>query len=391
MKKKASALITAAGSSSRMGGNKKEFIRFRNKPLILFTIEAFDNSEFIDSIYVTYTKGRKDEFNRIISSGNFRKPVIPVEGGETRQKSVFRGLLAMESVMPDIVLIHDGARPAVSAGIIEKVFRKASERNAAAPVVPLVDTIKETDSDIIVSHPERSSYRGIQTPQGFKYSTILDSHKKAEADGRDYTDDTEIYTRYAGEVFTVEGSEKNRKITYQNDLDFFEKELGGKNRMIRTGQGYDLHRLEDGDCLYIGGVRIPSDKKAVAHSDGDVLIHAVIDSILGAAAEGDIGSHFPPSDPAYKDISSRILLKKVIKLIKGKGYSVSNIDTTVVLEKPKLRPYIDSIRKTLSEDLETDIENVSVKAKTNEQCDAAGRREAVEAFASVMISAADRF
>lgn len=156
-------------------------------------------------------------------------------------------------------------------------------------------------------------------------------------------------------------------------------------RAFRIGQGYDLHKLEEGEYIFLGGVKIPSDKKAIAHSDGDVLIHAVIDSLLGAAAEGDIGSHFPPSDQAYKNISSRILLKKIHSLIKEKGYEISNLDTTVILEKPKLRNYIDTIRKTLAEDLETDMNNISVKAKTNEQCDAVGKREAVEAFSSVLL------
>ena len=155
--------------------------------------------------------------------------------------------------------------------------------------------------------------------------------------------------------------------------------------MLKIGQGYDIHRLEKGNELYIGGVKIPSDKSSVAHSDGDVLIHAVIDSLLGAIAEKDIGALFPPSDPQYKDISSRILLKKVYNIIKSKGYSISNIDTTVILEKPKLRDYIDDIRKSLSADLETDINSVSVKAKTKEKCDAAGNREAIEAFSTVLL------
>ena len=155
--------------------------------------------------------------------------------------------------------------------------------------------------------------------------------------------------------------------------------------MHKIGQGYDIHRLEKGDCLYIGGVRIPSEKSAVAHSDGDVLIHSIIDSLLGAVAERDIGALFPPSDPRYKDICSRILLKKVYSIIKSKGYQISNIDTTVILEKPKLRDYIDEIRRSLSEDLETDIDSISVKAKTKEKCDAAGKGEAIEAFSTVLL------
>ena len=292
----------------------------------------------------------------------------------------------MEKENPDCVLIHDGARPAVNGEVIKSVFESVKENGACAPAVSLVDSIKEIDDrNRISGHPDRNRYRGIQTPQGFYFKNILEAHRKASSDSRIYTDDTEIYSRYAGDVYTVQGSESNRKITYKNDIDFFEKELGG-SRMIRIGQGYDLHRLEEGEYLILGGVKVPSDKKASAHSDGDVLIHAVIDSLLGAAAEGDIGALFPPSDPAYKDISSRLLLKKVVSLIKSRGFSISNIDTTVVLEKPRLREYIDRIRQNLAEDLEADLDRISVKAKTNEKCDAAGRREAVEAFASVIIT-----
>ena len=155
--------------------------------------------------------------------------------------------------------------------------------------------------------------------------------------------------------------------------------------MLKIGQGYDIHRLQKGDNLILGGIIIPSDKTAIAHSDGDVLIHAIIDSLLGAIAEKDIGALFPPSDLSYKDISSRVLLKKVISIIKSKNFRISNIDTTIILEKPKLRNYIDTIRENLSDDLETDIDLISVKAKTKEQCDATGREEAIEAFATVLL------
>ena len=388
MKQTSFALITAAGSSSRMGGNKKEFIHFNQKPLILYTIAAFDKSDIIDSIYITYTPGKKKEFNDIIASEVFCKPVIPVEGGKTRQQSVYNGLLAMRNAKPEYVLIHDGARPAVTETVIEDVYNSVILNNACAPVTHLIDSIKIIDSSgIITGHPDRNSYRAIQTPQGFDFKKILKAHIIASDDNRGYTDDTEIYSRYIGTVSTVDGDENNRKITYKNDLDFFKAKLGGGS-MLRIGQGYDIHRLEKGNSIFLGGVAVPAEKKATAHSDGDVLIHAVIDSLLGAVAEKDIGAHFPPSDPAYKNISSRILLKKVVSIIKSKGFYISNLDSTIILETPKLRNYIGSIRKSLSEDLETDIELISVKAKTKEQCDAAGRGEAIEAFSTVLLQSA---
>ena len=221
MKQKVFVVITAAGKSIRMGGIKKEFIPVNDRPLIEYAISTFDNLHFIDRIYVVFTPGEEDLFIQNIKKEYFKTPITLVKGGETRQQSVFNGLDAMKNENPDIVLIHDGSRPAVSERLIERVFKATSKHGAAAPVIPLVDSLKKTDENgFLVDHPDREEFKLIQTPQGFIYKDILAAHIKASKDNKEYHDDTEIFSRYIGRVSTVEGSKKNIKITYQEDIDF---------------------------------------------------------------------------------------------------------------------------------------------------------------------------
>ena len=221
MKKKVFVVITAAGKSLRMGGIKKEFILVNDRPLIDYTISSFDNMDFVDNIYVVYTPGEEDLFLQNIEKEYFKKPITLVKGGETRQHSVFNGLAAMSNENPDIVLIHDGSRPAVTDRLIEKVYKSTCKHGAAAPIIPLVDSLKKTDENgFLIDHPDRDKFKLIQTPQGFIYQDILNAHIQASKDNKEYHDDTEIYSRYAGKVSTVKGSKKNIKITYQDDIDF---------------------------------------------------------------------------------------------------------------------------------------------------------------------------
>ncbi len=385
------ALITAAGKSSRMGGIKKELIRINNKPLIYHSVLSFIKTGMFKSIFITCQPEMENLFSEALSDieMTYKSMIRYIRGGETRQASVFEGLKAMKSFNPGFVLIHDGARPFVSQKIIMDVINGTLKHGACAPVVPVVDSIKIVKNDLIMSHPDRSNYKAIQTPQGFGYQAILESHLKASGQDLTYNDDTEIFSIYNGSVFTIHGSAENVKITYPDDLKNISGYKGSdsmdKVSGIRTGQGYDIHRLSEGRPLIIGGVSIESEKGAVAHSDGDVLYHAIIDSLFGAVSDGDIGSHFPPSNPVYKNIRSEELLRKTYSVIKEKGYSILNIDTTVILEKPRLREYIDLMRKNISDILETDIDSISVKAKTKEKCDASGEGNAVEAYSSALL------
>ncbi len=391
MKKSIFALITAAGKSSRMGGIKKELIKIGERPLLYHTVLHFLENCRISRIFIICSSGMETEFKKALKDlpAFLDKPeIIYVTGGDSRQASVFAGLKAMSSLKPDIVLIHDAARPFVSEKIINSVIDGTIEYGSCAPVIPLIDTVKAIDSNVITAHPARSDFKAIQTPQGFIFTAILEAHKKASEHSCTYTDDTEIYSLDHGMVYTVDGEKENIKITYPDDIKNSNCEKNhrrGFMDQIRIGHGYDIHRLAFDNSLVIGGVKIEYEKGTIAHSDGDVLYHSIIDSLLGAAGAGDIGTHFPPSDPQYKNIDSSILLGKVYKIIRERGYEVVNIDSTIILEKPKLGKYINSIRENISVLLMTDIDAISVKAKTKEECDATGKSEAIEAFTAVLL------
>lgn len=375
-------LITAAGSGTRMGGaRKKEYLPLRGKPVIQHVLEAFEKTGLITYYMITVPEGGADEASEVLSEwlGDPRRAAITgfTVGSDTRQKSVCRGLEALDEVNPAAVLIHDGARPWISPELITEVYKAVLIHGACVPLTPPVDALKQIDgSGYIRAHLDRGVVRGAQTPQGFRYREILEAHKKAWNDGRVYVDDTEIYAACQGKVFSVPGDEKNRKITYPSDL-----EAGTP----RIGFGYDLHRLVEGRKLLLGGAEIPSPVGEDGHSDGDVLIHAVIDALFGAAGLGDIGSHFPPSDDTYKDISSRILLRRAAELVREANFRVGNLDCTVVLERPKILPYRPQIKANLAEDIGIAPDAVSVKGKTKEKVDAVGEGRAVEAFATVLL------
>ncbi len=388
-----SVLITAAGSSSRMGGTrKKEYLDLDGKPVIERCLDAFESTGLFDLYVVTVPQGGEPEIRDVLSSwlsdeGRAKRTLF-AEGSDTRQKSVRLGLQAIADREPATVLIHDGARPWVSSELIRTVQKTVDESGACVPVVPSTDALKELDGNGFLSgHLDRNRIFGAQTPQGFGFRDILLAHEKAAGDGRDYVDDTEIYQNYSGPVAAVKGDVKNRKITYPEDLHSVRGGSSGPDpRSPRVGFGYDLHRLVEGRKLLLGGVEIPSPVGEDGHSDGDVLIHAVIDALFGAARLGDIGSHFPPSDRAYKDISSRVLLRRAAALVSGKGWTISNLDCTVVLETPKILPYRDAIANTLAEDLGIPQDAISVKGKTKEKVDAVGEGRAVEAFATALIA-----
>ena len=380
------ALITAAGKSSRMGGIKKELIRINNYPLIYHTALPFFKSGLFKAVFVACRSDDEPLFREILNypAEKYYTPVYFASGGETRQASVFSGLKAMSRLNPDIVLIHDGARPFVSEKTIKDVIKGALDFGACAPVIPVVDSLKTVDNDFFIqNHPDRTVYRAIQTPQGFVYKSIFESHIKASADNKSYTDDTEIYSLYSGRVFTVSGSADNIKITYPEDIK--SRKTTEKADSFRIGQGYDIHRLTEDRALVIGGVTIPYDKGSDAHSDGDVLVHALCDALLGAVKLGDIGSNFPDTSDEFKDIDSKKLLARTCQLVRSKGYEIVNADSTIIAQKPKLRPYIALMEETLAGVMKVSPDNVSVKATTSEQLGPEGREEGISAHAVVLL------
>lgn len=308
----------------------------------------------------------------------------PVDGGSTRQASVLAGLeaLARRSPPPDIVLVHDAARPFVSADLIARACAAIADgAPAAVPGLPLVDTIKQVNgTGGVVATPDRSRLRAIQTPQAFAFASLLDAHRRSTADAA--TDDAAVM-EWAGYPVTVfAGDLGNGKLTLPEDFEAAERRLGeGLMIDIRTGQGYDVHAFGPGDHIWLGGIRIPHDRGVVAHSDGDVALHAATDALLGAIGDGDIGTHFPPSDPQWRGASSDRFLAHAASLVAARNGRIGNIDLTIVCEAPKVGIHRDAMRERIAAIVRIAPDRVSIKATTSEQMGFIGRREGLAALA----------
>ncbi len=311
-----------------------------------------------------------------------------VSGGATRQASVRAGLEALAaSTPPDIVLIHDAARPFVSAAVISRAIMAAGKSGAAIPVVPVTDTIKQvTASGDVEATPDRAWLRSAQTPQSFRFDAILEAHRRAAREGRDdFTDDAAI-AEWAGlTVATFEGDAANMKLTTPEDFAREEARLGAALGDIRTGTGYDVHAFGDGDHLMLCGIRVPYHRGFLAHSDGDVGLHALVDAILGALADGDIGSHFPPSDPRWKGAASDKFLAYAMQKVADRGGRVAHLEVTMVCETPKIGPLREAMRARIAEITALPASRVAVKATTSERLGFTGRQEGIAAMASATI------
>jgi 2-C-methyl-D-erythritol 4-phosphate cytidylyltransferase/2-C-methyl-D-erythritol 2,4-cyclodiphosphate synthase len=311
----------------------------------------------------------------------------PVPGGATRQASVCAGLRALATLKPDIVLIHDAARPFVSRAVISRAIDAAGATGAAIPVVAVADTIKQVDAaGRVVGTPARADLRIAQTPQSFVFERILAAHEGAAHDGRaDFTDDAAL-AEWAGlTVATFEGDHINMKLTTPEDFAREEARLGAALGDIRIGTGYDVHAFGDGDHLMICGVRVPHTRGFLAHSDGDVGLHALVDAILGALADGDIGSHFPPTDQKWKGASSDRFLAYAVERVRARGGRVASLEVTLICERPKIGPLRDAMRNRIAEIAEVPVSRVSVKATTSERLGFTGREEGMAATASATI------
>lgn len=352
--------------------------------------------------------GHKEKALKALYAGTFvqdalgRSGLTPefVEGGSDRSESVFRALAYLaEKDEPDIVLVHDAARPFVSPALIRRVLSLCAQKGAAAPAVPPVDTYKERDGKDgrIVRHLQRSRLAAVQTPQGFYFKPLLEAHKKARTDGKTYTDDTEIFGAYAGDVFLCEGERTNMKITYKEDLPSPDTSVPSCPAptscvstacvsVYRTGLGTDTHRLVENRPLLIGGVHIPFEKGELAHSDGDVLLHAITDALLGAAALGDIGELFPPSDSKWKNADSAFLLKSAWERVQKAGWVLENLDCVITIERPKMLPWRKSIQERIAQILDCEAGRIFVKAKTAEGLGDIGEGNAVGAQCVCLLS-----
>jgi 2-C-methyl-D-erythritol 4-phosphate cytidylyltransferase / 2-C-methyl-D-erythritol 2,4-cyclodiphosphate synthase len=382
---RAAAIVVAAGRGLRAGaGGPKQYRSIGGQTVIYRAMAPFSNHPQVSNVQPVLHLDDVAMFSAAVS-GLRHEP--PAEGGATRQDSVRAGLEALSAHRPDIVLIHDAARPFVSGEVIARAIEAAAHTGAAIPVIPVTDTVKLVDaSGHIETTPERARLRIAQTPQAFRFDVILDVHRRAVREGRaDFTDDAAL-AEWAGlTVATFEGDVANMKMTTPEDFMREEARLASQLGDIRTGTGYDVHAFGAGDHVMICGVRVPHTKGFLAHSDGDVGLHALVDAILGALADGDIGSHFPPSDPQWKGASSDRFLKYAVDRVSARGGRVANLEVTLVCERPKIGPLRDTMRARIAEISGVDMSRVAVKATTSEKLGFTGREEGIAATASATI------
>ena len=386
MKQTASAVVLAAGSSSRMGFDKLGF-DLGGETVLGRSLRAFDACPRIGEIVLvtgrdTALAGRE--------AARCRKPVRLVQGGDTRAESARRGV---EAAGGELVAIHDAARPFVSQAVIEAALQGAAQWGAAAPAVPLKDTVKRgTPGDgrtvpascLVDVTPDRSSLYAVQTPQCFDRDTYLRVSGQLDPErARMVTDDASLFELAGLPVRLTAGDYANHKITTREDLPGGGIQQG--ENAMRIGHGYDVHRLVEGRPLILGGVNVPFEKGLLGHSDADVLAHAVMDAVLGAAALGDIGQHFPDSDPAYAGADSLALARHVAGLLRQAGWQVGNIDATILCQRPKLAPHIPAMRRNLAEAFGLPADGVSVKATTEEHLGFTGEGLGIAAHAVALI------
>ncbi len=379
------ALIVAAGNGQRAGQSvPKQYTRIGAKTILAHTLEKFANHPLIDQILVVIGKDQEELFNQSIE--DITGEVIWCTGGKTRQKSVFEGLKHLSATPPDKVLIHDCARPFISSAVIERIVLNLDNHKAVLPAIGLDDTIKRLKPGCGLQTVDRKELFRAQTPQGFKFEEILNAHKRADLE-KEYifTDDASIAEWINMDVEIVEGSSQNFKITTAEDIERAAMLIDPPVPDIRCGEGFDVHKLGPGDHLTLCGIDIPCGQSLIGHSDADVALHALTDALLGAIANGDIGSHFPPSDPQWRRQSSDMFLAHACKLISENNGIILNMDVTIICEQPKIGPLRLKMREKIAAITETDIARISVKATTTEGLGFTGRAEGIAARATVSV------
>lgn len=376
---KRTGLIVAAGRGHRAGGETpKQYRDLAGQPVLRRTITAMLASNHIDTVQVVIHPDDTNLYKQCAGEIYDTRLCPPVQGGETRSASVLNGLRACDC---DQVFIHDGARPLLPLDALERIITSLDTHRAAFLALPVTDALWQMDDDIAGSaHPRDTLWRG-QTPQAFHLTDILAAHEAA----KNPADDDVAIAHAAGlDVTAVLGSELNMKITRPEDFALAARLLG-KTMDIRVGNGFDVHKLGDGDHVILCGVKIPFDRGLIGHSDADVGMHAVTDAIFGAISEGDIGQWFPPSDPQWKGAASDIFLKKAVELSVSNGFTISNLDCTLICEQPKIGPHAKAMRKVLSDITGLDIGRISVKATTSEKLGFTGRGEGIAAQATATL------
>ena len=370
-------MVAAAGGSTRMG-QPKQHILLGHRPVLIHTLLALQSADAVDEILLIARPEDVDTFMAQAAEAGITKLRTAVVGGATRQQSVANGLAALPAETT-LVGVHDGARPLIDPDTVAAVIEAAAQCGGAAVAVPVKDTLKRTDADgIIIDTPDRANLWRVQTPQVFDRAALCAAMDAAMAEGKDYTDDCQLMEAAGHKVKLVTGLDTNLKLTTPEDI-ALAKALMKESKDMRIGHGYDVHKLVEGRDLILGGVKIEYEKGLLGHSDADVLTHAVMDALLGAAALGDIGKLFPDNDPAYKGADSIALLRRVVERVGEEGYTIGNVDATILCQRPKLAPHIPQMRQIIADACGVDVTCVSVKATTEEGLGFTGSGEGIAA------------
>ncbi len=372
-------ILLAAGDSKRFNSNTpKPYYKVNNKTLLEHSFKAFNKITKIKKIIIVYNKKHKKHINRIKLNKS-----IKITGGSTRQESTYKALIFIKKMNCKKVLIHDVARPNPSKKLINEIIRKLNNNEVVIPVIKTNDATKRVNKNVILKNIKRENLVFSQTPQGFIFSKLFQKHKK----NINYTfdDDSGLFTLTGEKVLAIKGSKKNLKITDKEDLDIFKSFKKGK---IYSGIGFDIHRLVKKRKLFLGGIKIPFNLGLEGHSDGDPVLHAIIDSLLGACRLGDIGKLFSDKNKKYRNINSIVLLKKVVDLINSKNYEINNIDINIIAQKPKIKKYSKKMKENISKICNLKIDKINIKGKTSEKLGLIGSGKAI---ASEVISTVNKY
>jgi 2-C-methyl-D-erythritol 4-phosphate cytidylyltransferase/2-C-methyl-D-erythritol 2,4-cyclodiphosphate synthase len=386
-------LIVAAGRGSRAGREglvPKQYAPLAGRPVLAHVIAAFEACPQIDTVTVVIHSDDREAFAASTAPAPARL-LPPVIGGATRQDSVRLGLQSLTDRAPDVVLIHDAARPFVTPDVVGRVLEALGTQDGAIAAEPLADTLKRQRQDGTIGETiPRAGLWKAQTPQGFRFAAILAAHQRAVIEGRTGFTDDAVIAEWAGlKVGLVPGASRNFKLTTQEDMAMAEELMRAGVGMPllepRTGTGFDVHAFCDGDHVWLGGVRIPHDRGLEGHSDADAPLHALTDALLGAIGDGDIGQHFPPSDPAWKGAASRLFVEDAARRIAARGGRVTNVDLTILCEEPRIGPHRDAMRGAIAAMIGIDVSRVAVKATTTERLGFTGRGEGLAAMATATV------
>ncbi|MES2174679.1 MAG: bifunctional 2-C-methyl-D-erythritol 4-phosphate cytidylyltransferase/2-C-methyl-D-erythritol 2,4-cyclodiphosphate synthase [Pseudomonadota bacterium] len=381
-KSKIVALIVAAGQGNRAGGDTpKQFRMIAGKAVLAHAYDALAAHGGIDAIHIVLGDGQEGTARALLGE----RAASFVTGADSRRGSVRAGLEAIAAQGgADIVLIHDAARPFLPGGVIDRLLAALESGTGAIPTLPVADTLIRGASGKMGDGVDRDGLHRVQTPQAFRFDAIMVAHR-AWDEAHEATDDAQILKGWGHDVILVQGDERLEKLTYPQDFARAEAQLVTP-RTTRVGMGYDVHRLAPDEELWLGGILVPHDRGLAGHSDADVALHAIVDAMLGALAEGDIGSHFPPSDPQWRGASSDRFLAYARDRVVARDGVIEHIDLTIICEAPKIGPHRDAMRARIAGILAVPIDRVSVKATTTERLGFAGRREGIGAQAVATLS-----